>query len=158
MCLTGMPRMVHVKDVPKLGREDPPPGVIRAWRAWKIERGSLRSTYQSSTWPPNKPMNTHAPIKGGEAGRPVVGVHAVKKLEDIKLVTSVDLNDKTAVVGEVLLWGDVAEHDNGYRAEHAYPYRLWTNDFLATSTLRDAYGVAVEIKSVKDLMAEQRKK
>lgn len=151
MCLTGKAKLIHVKDVPQLGRGDPPAGVIRAFRAWKLEGGKLRSTYRSTSWPPGSATNTHAAIKPEQRS---VGVHAVKELRDVHLVSSVDLQKKDAVVGEVLLWGDVAEHDNGFRAEHCYPFRLWTNDFLATSTLRDAYGVAVEIKSVKDLMAE----
>lgn len=155
MCLTGTAKMIHVKDVPKLGREEPSPGVIRAWRAWKLEGGKLRSTSQSTSWPPGSPTNTHETVKSGQSS---VGVHAVKELKDVHLVTQINLQDKAVVVGEVLLWGDVAEHDNGYRAEHCYPFRLWTNDFLATSTLRDAYGVAVEIKSVKDLMAENPRK
>lgn len=154
MCLTGKGKLIHVKDVPTLGRDAPPPGVIRAWRAWKIDSGRLRSTYKTVTWPPLAPMNTHDTIKEEAVA---IGVHAVKQLKDINLIAQFNTADKSAVVGEILLWGDVAEHPEGYRAEHGYPYRLWTNDFLATSTLRETYGVAVEIKSVKDLMANYPK-
>jgi hypothetical protein len=156
MCLTGKAKMIHVKDVPKLGREDPPPGVIRAWRAWKLEGGKLRSTYQSTSWPTGSPMSSGG--KSVKTDPTTYGVHAVKRIEDVHLVGTFAPADRSAVIGEILLWGDVAEHDNGYRAEYGYPFRLWTNDFLATSTLRDAYGVAVEIKSVSELLAEHPRK
>src|SRR5690348_15305898 len=103
MCLTGKARIIHVKDVPTLGRDDPPPGVIRAFRAWKLEGGRLRSTFKTSTWEPGKPMSAHSGIKADQLQ---VGVHAVKELRDVHLVAGSELDKKSAVVGEVLLWGD----------------------------------------------------
>lgn len=154
MCLTGKEKLRHVKGVPTLGRHEPPKDVIRAWRAWKLDpyaTDTLKSTYAKKTWDPLKPMKAHQALKTGQGA---VGVHAVKNPHETGKLTNIVLGEKNIVLGEILLWGDVVEVDNGYRAEYGYPYRLWTNNFLATSELRDRYGVAVEIKSVQDFLAD----
>lgn len=56
------------------------------------------------------------------------------------------------VVGQVALWGDVIEHEHGYRGEFAYPQHLWvwqneidTSHYTETiiRTLRRIYGIEV---------------
>jgi hypothetical protein len=49
------------------------------------------------------------------------------------------------VVGEVSLWGKVIVHDDGYRAQYAYPRRLWVEKDSAESLVRalPAYGVPI---------------
>lgn len=46
------------------------------------------------------------------------------------------------VWGVVRLWGRVIEHEDGYRAEYAYPGALWANDQAIAAKVAALYGVA----------------
>lgn len=66
---------------------------------------------------------------------------------------------KHKVWGKVALWGDVIEHDRGYRARYAYPVELWVNDPKAdvlTEHLSKAYGVACHVAGYDDTGQEDR--
>ena len=49
------------------------------------------------------------------------------------------------VVGKVALWGRVLEFTDGFRAQYAYPYVLWSAGLTTGEriALGDAYGVEV---------------
>lgn len=47
------------------------------------------------------------------------------------------------IYGEVALWGEVVEHTLGYRAEYAYPHKLYAHESIA-SALKNLYGCEVE--------------
>jgi len=60
------------------------------------------------------------------------------------------------ISGEVALWGRIWEHQNGYRAQYAYPIRLVVRvetpletrlSVLLAVRLAEAYGVPVEVSS-----------
>ena len=75
------------------------------------------------------------------------GIYAFKSPTDIY-----DFYDNDNIAGSVNLWGIVAEHSEGYRAEFAYPKEFWVpEDFDAAMIVRleETYGVPVVIK--KDL-------
>ena len=84
-------------------------GEITAWRAWRVQQSShttLRSVYCTDAWLPGQ-------IMSGDTK--TFGIHAWKELQG-----AVDyISGFGGVVGQVALWGDVIEHEHGYRAEHA---------------------------------------
>ena len=103
-------------------------GEIIAWRCWRRRRpnGLLESMAVAAVWVPGEAMtmNTvksltppfHIPIKrlpiyAGE------GVHAFKTLDMVKFEYGVAGLHGTIVYGAVALWGEVIEHEHGYRAE-----------------------------------------
>lgn len=47
------------------------------------------------------------------------------------------------VIGRVALWGNVMEHEHGYRARYAYPVELWHPIPEVADALGQAYGVTV---------------
>lgn len=80
-------------------------GEIIAWRAWRPCGPTLRSTYIDCTWDYEEPMHG---IPGNG-----FGVFAMKDVERIKKFYP------ELIFGRVALWGDVIEHQYGYRAEYA---------------------------------------
>ena len=46
------------------------------------------------------------------------------------------------------MWGDIVEHEKGYRAEFAYPYEitLLGGDESIASSLREQYQIDVRLK------------
>lgn len=97
-------------------------GEIMAWRIWKIAIGSaqclLRSVATDFVWLPKQPVE--GDVLAG------FGIHAYKDAYG-------PVHDGYAggqyVVGQVALWGDVVEHEKGYRAQYASVRSLdhWSN-------------------------------
>lgn len=116
--------------------EDVVAGELIGWRAWAYDKGTgcLTSLVFSHTWIPGQPM--HGP-HNGECFGP--GIHANKTKGQLKKnyrhsfsLASV-LTDSLArelygyplLYGQVALWGDIMEHECGYRAEYAKPISLY---------------------------------
>lgn len=83
-------------------------GEIIAWRCWRLERGLLRSMAVDHVWAPDEPMEGDISAS--------LGVHAWKKLSDAMGYYG---GSRDIVIGTVALWGEVVEHEKGYRAEYA---------------------------------------
>lgn len=148
---------------PALKRAGIVAGEIIGYRCWRIQEGILRSVYQSDFWFPNQPL------EGRELGDwDSRGIHAWKDAaskeyhnyirsylnspENDLLTRARHGYDRLAMVtGTVYLWGDVVEHERGYRAEFA---RIRSLDWLypdetmmgreqeTLQHLRKMYGVA----------------
>lgn len=90
-------------------------GEITAFRVWRVtENQTLRSTFKETIWEPQQILQAHA--IPGDSG--CDGIHGWKSLfEAIQYVQG--LNDAQIAVGRVKLWGEVVEHERGYRAEFA---------------------------------------
>lgn len=98
-------------------------------------------------WPPRQRMTAVCLERGSAHEAPVVheapysrtgcGIYARK---DGNRLGEVGCD---AVIGEVWLWGRVIEHERGYRAEYAYPKRLWllSSSQAVVRELELAYGV-----------------
>ncbi len=113
----------------------------RSWRLVETPEGVpiLYSAVQDYCWPPYEAA--HGDPEGS------AGLFAFKKLED-----ALSFADGTSVLGEVSLWGTVVEHAGGYRAEFAYPKRLFLPpswDPAAIVRIEETYGVPVEFKEIK---------
>lgn len=92
-------------------------GEITAWRAWRVyyDGGQLclQSTGMETLWVPGVPMSTMRGYRWGlQEG---AGVHAFKTKAEVMRKFPPKFG---FIVGEVELWGEIVEHDNGYRAEY----------------------------------------
>lgn len=80
-------------------------GEIIGWRAWYVRGGLLVSMAVAAKWIPGQPMT----------GDPKTsGVHAFKERKRVLYTYG---NIGIIVIGRVALWGEVIEHEMGYRAE-----------------------------------------
>ncbi len=104
---------------------------LAGWRYWRADEGWLCSLNKLKTWPAGKPLVAqcplgmdHGPLPGEQCG---CGIYAAIDLETLKELVQPHL-ESPLVVGEVALWGKVIPAELGYRAEFAYPRRLWVVD------------------------------
>ncbi len=106
------------------------------WRYWRADEGWLCSLNKFKTWPAGRPLRAqctlgmdHGPLPGEQCG---CGIYAAIDLPTLKELVQPDL-ESPLVVGEVSLWGKVIPAELGFRAELAYPRRLWVvSDSVAT--------------------------
>lgn len=89
---------------------------IVAYRAWQFH-GSTLESLNNDLWQPGKPIRASCVLKDPEHEAPAegcsCGIYAVKRPDAFSAVVH--------IYGEVYLWGEVIEHELGYRAEYAYP-------------------------------------
>lgn len=98
----------------RLGTAPPPvedagisAGEIVAYRVWEVERGLLKSMVASYVWRPGEIAEGN--VAGG------FGLHAFKAEGDA-VAAYREVGHR--VIGRVLLWGEVIEHERGYRAQY----------------------------------------
>lgn len=148
-----------------LARQSEPPlentgievGEIIAWRGWRIDGERLRSLYMPHTWYPGGVMTGDPSISHGEASQPA-GIYAMKHKATARVTAAAqcgwfpgltDDNPEPFVIGQVEIWGEVIEHEYGYRATFAAIHSLdEIFDFLLRperraklDALRQIYGV-----------------
>lgn len=87
-------------------------GALIGWRNWKVdaEQCLLKSPYKETLWPLGEPMWAGLPEKSPLLGS---GIYAYKTKRQAME------NKNIYVVGSVWLWGEIVEHERGYRAEFA---------------------------------------
>lgn len=111
-------------------------GEIVGWRCWRVEDGKLRSMFIGPgltshlkwplkyIWEPDKPMDGDPTDYYGLAG-----VYAYKDRgmngEMSYVVSSGKVESELTLYGEVSLWGNVVEHEHGYRAQFGRPKSLY---------------------------------
>lgn len=103
-------------------------GEIIGWRVWLDNSGRLYSMVANCCWPFDEPLEARANIEPGEwIERLKVGqcfgegIHAFKTRE---LAEAYAAGKTIAVVGQVVLWGEVIEFEHGYHAEFARVHSL----------------------------------
>ncbi len=130
-------------------------GPIRAFRYWYVRweehQPILQSLYYPTVWPPDGPLRASCEKKPGyvvswikrllainaqphpaPASECWCGIYALKQLEGIEhrellpQIYQPGPDRGVHVIGVVLLWGRVIQHEHGYRAEFARPLRLLT--------------------------------
>lgn len=113
----------------------------------------LRSLTAETIWLPGEPMEASEVTDHGVAAN---GVHVFKdKVAALREMTAYlnQRHDCSYALGSVLLWGDVVEHERGYRAERAKILSIddvvwegkppWAEETKrALAFLRERYGVA----------------
>ncbi len=154
MCFTDSGKITKQGRKPKkldfVGEPPPVTTLVVGWRAWRAKKTGtsgtveLESPLQHTVWKPDKPMD-------GKVGATSEGIYCFKTLEALKRYTHIATDAKDIVVGQVALWGDVAEHKDGFRGEHGYPVRIWTNDLTIQCALRDTYRMSVQMAYAKTL-------
>ena len=133
---------------------------IIGYRAWIFKDGHLYSPIINEyIWPYGKPLKAENYIN--EPAGAVTGIYAFKDKTSLKkefgsqiyicnisesyILVPFDKETKTLPIefiypgitkyplirGEVYLWGKIVEHEFGYRAEFAYPKKLYKHKNLA---------------------------
>jgi len=102
---------------------------IVGWRGWRLHGDMLMGMHFPVIWEPEKPLIADSSYCGINHEIPgencMCGIHATKDREGLRLNYLMGLPD---IYGTVSLWGRVAIHSRGYRAEFAYPKELWVSD------------------------------
>ena len=126
---------------------------IVAWRVWRLvtngKSAILRSCWTGDVWEAGYPMTAKEELSGDQKQN---GVHAFKRETQPKGYDHGmprDIRDELVVHGKISLWGRVIEHEDGYRAQFAYPTHIIVpNVDNATSiaqAIRAEYGCEVTI-------------
>jgi hypothetical protein len=130
--------------------------VIIGWRVWRLcsvreyprrDRHSavtLQSTYMNTLWPPGQSATACCEVK-----RLHHGIHAFATQAQAVEYMRAARKPHQYVFGEVSLWGRVVVHEHGYRAQCAYPKRIYVpnqyhSDRDIVNALRRSYGIEVE--------------
>lgn len=88
-------------------------GEIIGYRAWMLtDRGRLSSMFACYEWTPGA-------VEKADNKFPWLGLHAFKTLRQAKAAYRCYTSNGTVVFGSVAMWGEVIEHERGYRAEYA---------------------------------------
>lgn len=133
-------------------------GEITGWRTWRVVDGFLHSAYMRHIkWPPRHPLIA-AGMTDHENG--IYALNSEKAAHDAALEYQMwDLMARTRswlydpksadhvsafVIGTALLWGDVVEHERGWRASMAKVKSIDSVVFgnVDIDQLRERYGVA----------------
>ena len=129
-------------------------GEIIGWRFWKLCNGLLYSVFVPYTWPPG--VFERSSSKQGGFKNP--GYHAFRDKEQAERQVSTFAAYKgwPCVIGSVAMWGEVIEHQHGWRSEYAAvqsiikikgDFGFWSRQRLLHE-LRERYGclaVATEL-------------
>jgi hypothetical protein len=128
-------------------------GPLQGYRCWRVDHEAgqpvLRSLYHATAWPANGPLQASCEAAArrfaawvrqilSRGARPHAaptwgcqcGIYACTRLDDAATIEptprlpSGPRGDPGTVVGVVLLWGRVIQHEGGYRAEYARPLKL----------------------------------
>lgn len=91
-------------------------GEIESYRAWRIFNGCLVSLCVDDVWLPGEPM-TATDVREDNTN----GAHAFKTAEQ---AMEYGLRHENVAVGRVKLWGQIIEHELGYRAEFSKPIQI----------------------------------
>jgi hypothetical protein len=108
-------------------------GELTAYRVWKVfqtsENITVNSVYFDLRWLPFTPVKkeqpdwcTSADTDWGECVTTYYGIHAFKSADliDLHFFSEYGITPNWFFVhGKVKLWGEVIEHEGGYRAEYA---------------------------------------
>jgi len=109
-------------------------GEVIAYRCWRLCDGLLHSVYRNDfCWKPGG-------IVEGDAANGD-GVHAFKSVILLGKYGGLYSEDGTIVTGTVELWGDVFEHERGYRASKAAIRTIDDSPDYDAKALRKLYGL-----------------
>jgi hypothetical protein len=129
-----------------------PNGEIIGWRCWRLRNGLLHSVFVSYTWRPGVFERSSAKRYGPSEDRPLgdnFGYHAFRDKEQAEQDASWH-GWFPAVIGSVAMWGEVIEHQYGWRSEYAavrsitkiIGYREFSSRQELLLELREKYGCA----------------
>src|ERR1700733_5475558 len=99
---------------------------IIAYRAWTRKELQLFSSVSTTiAWPFREKLESTCAVTKHDGPTPFMdctcGIHGFKKEKDMASSGF----QHSGIVGRVALWGKIDEHENGYRAQYAYPQVLY---------------------------------
>jgi hypothetical protein len=109
-------------------------GEIEGFRAWRIFNGLLVSMAVDDVWLPGEPMTAKDVDVGNHNG-----AHAFKT---IKQAIDYSVSHENVAIGRVKLWGQIIEHELGYRAEFSKPIEIIS---CRWRKLDGSFGLPIEI-------------
>ena len=92
-------------------------GEIIGWRVWKLRNGLLHSVIVPYTWHPGVFERSSSKQTGYYNYNP--GYHAFRDKEQAEREGLGLAFSSLAVIGSVAMWGEVIEHQYGWRSEYA---------------------------------------
>ena len=92
-------------------------GEIIGWRSWRLCNGLLQSVIVSYTWHPGVFNRSSSKRVGYYNYNP--GYHAFRHKEQAERDASMHAFRSPVVIGSVAMWGEVIEHQHGWRSEYA---------------------------------------
>jgi hypothetical protein len=92
-------------------------GEIIGWRVWKLRNGLLQSVIVPYTWYPGVFERSSSKQDGYHNHNP--GYHAFRHKEQAEREAPMLAFSSLAVIGSVAMWGEVIEHQYGWRSEYA---------------------------------------
>ena len=118
-------------------------GEIIAPRVWTLYGNLLHGAFfMGHAWLPHAPVRGDLHVGGG-------GIHAFKSFDEAfkyaEKASDWIFPNGNVVVGHVALWGDVIEHEHGYRAEYGSVYDIVsvTRDNIDLDALCCHYGCEI---------------
>jgi hypothetical protein len=116
-----------VKPLPRSSSSEP----IVAWRGWRLVRRPRTGQYRlmplahtGRVWPMRTRYRAICEEQGKHEAPDMWGSCGSYSVKDVEWAMYEAKIMGATAVGTVALWGTVIEHENGYRAEFAYPQRL----------------------------------
>lgn len=114
-------------------------GEIIGYRMWRVDQGVLKSGHVGTLWYPGQVLE-------GKPGTGSEGIYAFKTIAQVDEALNDYPAPDGAVIGSVEMWGEIVEHETGYRAQFAriktldqYKGPHWKDNPLAV--LRSVYGL-----------------
>jgi hypothetical protein len=116
------------------------------WRAWLIDERELLlvSVAHTTTWVPRQRLEATCSRRHKAPEQSCAcGIYAARTLGHLRTQGY----HAHGVLGEVKLWGTIVEATSGFRAEFAYPSRLFLpyERWQLAKSLRERYGVPVRL-------------
>lgn len=151
----------HQQAVSPLPKDDARRVDLVGWRLWRITAlGYLQAITADSIYMPGVAMVAHKEI--GDHQGSGSGVHVFKDMDGAAKEMQIHAEGARTLslaLGTVQLWGDVVEHERGYRAERAMIRSIdgvvlpnksaWDSEpAKALAFLRDRYGVGAHVPPV----------
>ena len=125
---------------------------IACWRVIPFENSfRLVGVVFHITWQPGRPMTCES--KMGNKKLEVSNTSGIYAFNNPKYLNPMlDFHTAFTVDGEVSLWGKVIKAEHGYRAEFAYPRKLFVpNNPTVAAALRRDYGIEVNENSTEKI-------
>jgi hypothetical protein len=105
---------------------------VLGWRSWTWREGRLQGVF--SPWVTSQFTAVCSECDDPPGWSDRCGIYAVKDPADVHL-----FHTTAPIVGQVEMWGNVIEHERGYRASHAQITKLWVDDPSLAREVRNAY-------------------
>ena len=131
--------------------------VVVGWRAWIVGPGPVLLSMNGTPWEPGEKLSAECGKSHDVPDESCsCGIYSAGSCSTLSAMTYGDYNLKRSdvrVVGEVSLWGGVIPAEWGYRAQLAYPKRLFVpyEGWRLAKPLRERYGVPVKLANIYEL-------